>query len=90
MEETQILNSNKFKYIKPSIIIINVDISYMIMTSGTGKYVYTRDSNCATITIISDTRESSTLEKIWKGIGGHGYDPDGNKMFAKPNNFIEE
>lgn len=61
----------------------------MIMMSGTGKYVYTRDSNCATITIISDTRESSTWEKIWKGIGGHGYDPDGNHMFSKKNNLWE-
>ena len=84
------MNSNKFKYIKLSIIIINVDTSYMVMTSGTGKYVYTRDLNGETITTTSYTRESNTWEKIWKGMGGHGYDPDGNKMFAKPNNFIEE
>lgn len=89
MEETQILNSNKFKYIKPSIIIINVDTSYMVMMSGTGKYVYTRDKNCVEITITSDTRLGSTLEKIWKRLGGHGYDPNGNQMFSKKNNLWE-
>ena len=68
MEETQILNSNKFKYIKPSIIIINVDTSYMVMTSGTGKYVYTRDLNGETITTTSYTREvilGKNFGKVW-------------------------
>lgn len=89
VRHTRINKMEKKKYKKPYIEIVGVVETCPILISGNGKYRYIRDSNGETIESDFNERQSPSWEKFWKGMNGHGYDPNGNQMFSKKNNLWE-
>jgi hypothetical protein len=79
------------EYIKPRITIISHPPEALL--AGSGKYHYYRYSEDEKIPGIydgSDTEAPSDWEEWWKKLGGHGYAPDGTKLFAKKRSMWDD